>query len=105
MSSFSEAERALMADAAARIVRLRLTVPAAMFLESLAPVNLLTASMLHTLNPVLGIALPPARLEVLASLLERREAIPEFVRELDAAEESWRREKLSKTPSTGAPHA
>ena len=88
---FSADERSLIDDAARRVVAARLAVPAMMFLETLAPMNLVTASMLHGLTPLFGIALPAARLEALARLLERRESIPALVSAIDAAEDARRR--------------
>jgi hypothetical protein len=89
---FSAAEQALIEDAARRVAGARLAVPAMMFLETLSPLNLVTASMLHVLQPVLGIALPAEKLAALARLLERREAIPALVLAIDAAEERRRRD-------------
>ncbi len=80
-----------MDDAARRLVAARVAVPAMMFLECLAPMNLVSATLLHGLSPILGVALPAARIDQLARLLERRDAIPEFIRILDAAEEARRR--------------
>jgi len=91
VSEPSAADAALMDEAARRVAESRLAVPAMMFLESIAPMNLVTANMLHLLTPVLGIALSPALLERVALLLERRETIPDFVRRIDAAEEARRR--------------
>ena len=89
--AFNSEERALIDDTAARVVRARMAVPAMMLLETLTPMNFVTASMLHTLTPVLGIALPAARLAAVARLLERREAIPALVAAIDAAEDARRR--------------
>jgi hypothetical protein len=89
--TFSAAEQALMADAARRVVAARMAVPAMMFLETLAPMNLVTASMLHALQPLLGIMLPADKLSAVATLLERREAIPAFVAAIDVAEDARRR--------------
>jgi hypothetical protein len=69
----SPADGALLDEAARRVVELRMAVPAMMFLESIAPMNLVTANMLHLLTPVLGMALAPGLLERVALLLERRE--------------------------------
>ena len=91
MSELSAADAALLDEAARRVAESRLAVPAMMFLESIAPMNLVTANMLHMLSPVLGIALSPALLERVALLLERRETIPDFVRRIDAAEDARRR--------------
>jgi hypothetical protein len=88
---FSPDEQALIDDTAARVVRARLAVPAMMFLETVVPMNLVTASMLHALEPILGLAVPPAKLAAVAQLLERREAIPALVAAIDAAEDARRR--------------
>ena len=88
---FGPDERALIDDTAARVVRARMAVPAMVFLETLTPMNFVTASMLHVLTPVLGVALPAARLAAVARLLERREAIPALVAAIDAAEDARRR--------------
>ena len=89
--TFTAAEQALMADAARRVAAARMAVPAMMFLETLAPMNLVTASMLHALQPLLGLALPADKLAAVATLLERREAIPALVAAIDAAEDARRR--------------
>ena len=91
MTELAAEDEALLDEAARRIVHARMAVPAMMFLESIAPMNLVTASMLHALTPAVGIALSPALLERVAHLLERRETIPDFVRRIDAAEEARRR--------------
>jgi hypothetical protein len=91
MNPLSDEERSLMDETARRLVAARVAVPALMFLECLAPMNLVTATLLHGLTPILGVALPAARVERLARLLERRDAIPEFIRVLDDAEEARRR--------------
>ncbi|HTE05737.1 MAG TPA: hypothetical protein VK824_06025 [Planctomycetota bacterium] len=86
MTGFSERERTLMDEAARSIVARRLAVPAMMLLETVSPMNLVTASMLHIVSPVWRAGIPAARIDELARLLERRDAIPEFIRVIDAAE-------------------
>jgi hypothetical protein len=90
MSDFSDAERALMDEAAGLIARRRLAVPAMMALETMVPMNMVTSSMLHVMSPIWRVALPASRIDAVARLLERREAIPEFIRAIDAAEERRR---------------
>jgi len=87
---FSADEQSLIDDVARRVIGARMAVPAMMFLETLAPMNLVTASMLHSLTPLLGIALPADKLAAIATLLERREAIPALVLAIDAAEDRRR---------------
>jgi hypothetical protein len=91
VTELSPEDEALLDEAARRVAGSRLAVPAMMFLETLTPMNFVTATMLQALTPVLGIALPVTLLARVARLLERRETIPEFVRRIDAAEESRRR--------------
>jgi hypothetical protein len=76
-----------MEEAAEAVVKRRLAVPAMMFLETVSPMNTVTSSMLHMIAPIWGMALPAARLNQVAKMLERRETIPEFIRVIDAAEE------------------
>ncbi|HZM01253.1 MAG TPA: hypothetical protein VFD43_13485 [Planctomycetota bacterium] len=90
MSDFSAEEHALLDEAAAALVRRRLATPAMMALETLVPMNLVTASMLHVMSPLWRVALPASRIDAVARLLERREAIPELIRAIDAAEERRR---------------
>ena len=80
-----------MEEAARSIVARRLAVPAMMLLETVAPMNLVTASMLHVVSPVWRAGIPATRIDALARLLERRDAIPEFIRVIDAAEGERRR--------------
>lgn len=79
-----------MDEAAASIVKRRLAVPAMMMLETMTPMNMVSASMLHVLSPVWRVTLPASRIDDIAKLLERREVIPEFVKIIDAAEEARR---------------
>jgi hypothetical protein len=85
-----------MDEAAAAIVKRRLAVPAMMLLETMTPMNMVSASMLHVMSPVWRAALPASRIEEVAKLLERREAIPEFVKVIDAAEEARRGENAAQ---------
>ncbi len=82
-----------MEEAARSIVARRLAVPAMMLLETVSPMNLVTASMLHVVSPVWRAGIPATRIDELARLLERREAIPEFIRIIDEAEGEHRRRK------------
>ena len=92
-SGFDERERQLMREAAQAVVARRLAVPVMMALETLVPMNVLTASMLDVLAPAWKAALPASRIDAVARLLERRDALPEFVRLLDELESARRREQ------------
>ncbi len=82
-----------MEEAADAVVKRRLAVPAMMFLETVSPMNTVTASMLHMITPIWGLALPAERLKQVATMLERRDTIPELIRVIDEREERRRREE------------
>lgn len=86
MTPFTDEDRALLQAAAAGIVARRMALPAMMFLETVAPMNTVSAAMLHMLTPIWSVVLPAQRLRQLAALLEQREAIPELIATIDAAE-------------------
>jgi hypothetical protein len=88
---FTSRELALIEDAAQAVVRRRLATPAMMMLETMTPMNMVTASMLHVLAPIWRAALPASRIDRLAALLERRDALPALVRAIDAADDARRR--------------
>jgi hypothetical protein len=91
VSEVSAEDRALLEEAARRLVEARMALPAMMFLETLTPMNFVAATMLHGLAPMLGLVLPAPKVERVARLLERRETLPEFVQMIDAREEARRR--------------
>jgi|GEM_PF-3400066 len=93
MSSFSEEERALMTEAAEGLVKRRFAVPAMLFLETVSPMNMVSASMLHMLSPIWRSAMPASRIDQLAALLERRDSVPEFISIIDQTEETRRRDE------------
>jgi hypothetical protein len=86
----TDADRELLDEAAAAIVRRGLGVPAMMFLEMASPMNVVTSSMLHMLTPVWNAALPGKRLDRMAELLEDRGTIPELIAAIDTAEDKRR---------------
>lgn len=83
---FDDEERVLLEGVAARIAHARFAVPAMMFLETVAPMNVVTASMLTIASPIWRIAIPSSRIDDVARLLERRDAIPSFLSMIDEAE-------------------
>jgi len=91
VTELSGQERTLLEEAARTIVERRLAVPAMMLLETVSPMNLVTASMLHVVSPVWRAGIPASRIDEIARLLERRDTIPELIRLIDAAEEARRR--------------
>ena len=68
-------------------MRRQLAVPAMMLLETMAPMNMVTSSMLTMLSPLWRAALPASRIDKVAKVLERREAIPELIRIIDEEED------------------
>lgn len=104
MSPFSDEERSLMDEAARGLVKRRFAVPAMMFLETVSPMNMVSASMLHMLSPIWRSVLPASRIDMLAALLERRESVPEFISIIDQTEEARRRAtKAARKPPTTPP--
>jgi hypothetical protein len=53
--------------------------PAAVFLESMGPMNFLGSQALHALTPIIECAFESKDLERIARLLERRETMPRLV--------------------------
>lgn len=95
---FTPGEEALLAEAARAVVRRRMAVPTMMFLEMMSPMNTVSASMLHVLTPIWRVALPASRIEQIATLMERRAAIPALIRAIDSAEEQRRRDERAARP-------
>ena len=104
-TGFDARERQLMREAAEAVVARRLAMPVMMALETLVPMNVVSASMLAVLAPAWKVALPASRIDAVARLLERREALPEFVRLLDELESARRREeRLARAARKAARH-
>lgn len=91
-------ERGLLEQVAEAIARRQLAVPAMMALETVSPMNVLGSSVLHMLSPMLSIGFPRERLEALARLLERREAIPQLIQLIDEADERRRQRERAAAP-------
>jgi len=82
--------RALVDDLLRRVVRRRMTVPAAMALESWRPMGMVSGQFMHALTPFTGVVLDAKAWTALAAFVERREAIPWMIdrlHELDHAEQ------------------
>lgn len=90
MSELAATERELIASTAQAVVARRMAAPAMMFLETITPMNVVTSSMLHVMSPLWCACLPASRIDDVARLLERREAIPELIRAIDEAEHAHR---------------
>ena len=94
MMTTSADDQKLMEEAAQAVVKRNLAVPAMMFLETVRPMNTVSSSMLHMIAPIWGIALSAERLKQVATMLERRETIPDLIRVIDEAEEVRRSEEI-----------
>ena len=90
--ALDEKETALLEEVAEGVVRRRMTVPAMLFLEMSTPLNMLGSSALHMASPLWRAVVPTSRIDALARLLEKREAIPALLAAIDDAEERRRRE-------------
>jgi hypothetical protein len=56
-----------------------MAAPALLFLESLGPLHFLGSQIAHGLKPFLDLVCDPTELERLATLLERRESVDQFI--------------------------
>ena len=92
MSVLAPADRELLAQTAERIVRARMAVPAMMMLEMVQPMNFVSAAMLRVVSPAWRTVVGESRIEQLAQILDRREAIPEFIEMIDRCEDEHRRQ-------------
>jgi len=92
-----------MTQAAEGLVKRRFAVPAMLFLETVSPMNMVSASMLHMLSPLWRSVLPASRIDQLAALLERRDSVPEFISIIDQAEETRRRDDKAARKARKAP--
>ena len=68
-------ETALLERLAETVVRRRMAVPAALLLESVAPLNFLGSQALHFFSPLIELAVPSADVDQVARLLERRDSL------------------------------
>jgi hypothetical protein len=84
----SDDDRLLLEQTAERIVHARMAVPAMMFFETMAPMNMVSSSMLRIMSPAWQTIIGSSRIDQVAELLERREIIPEFIRIIDTAEDA-----------------
>lgn len=98
-------DRALLQDTAARIVGARMAVPAMMFLETVSPMNYVSSAMLRVMSPAWRTFVPASRIDQVAKLLERRDAIPTFIRMIDEAEDDRRREEKAEKAAQKAARA
>jgi hypothetical protein len=65
----------LLERAADAVVARGMAAPAAVFLESMGPMNFLGSQALHALIPILDVVFPRQDLERIARLLERRDTL------------------------------
>ncbi|PWB78805.1 MAG: hypothetical protein C3F08_08085 [Candidatus Methylomirabilota bacterium] len=88
-----EADDLALLDRFARLLGDRgLTTPAIFLVESLVPLGFLASQLIHALTPIMGMVAPPADIERLARILERRDVPAVFVDRLQRLEEGQRRE-------------
>ncbi|MBT8496513.1 MAG: hypothetical protein KJO07_25925 [Deltaproteobacteria bacterium] len=81
----SDEDHQLLDDLADGIARRKLAAPAIFFLESTKPLNLLGASMMIFLRPIISVVWNnPAKYDRLRVLLEHRGAMEVLLRRLEA---------------------
>jgi hypothetical protein len=91
-------DRALLDRVAARIVALHLEVPAILTLESGKPLSVLAGQTLHFFEPLVAAMLRLPDYRRFARLIERREAIEELIRLLEArADETDRARRAARS--------
>ncbi len=92
VGELSSEDLALLDRVADAVVKRGMAIPAAVFLESLGPMNFLGSQALHFLTPLLDLACDARDIERVACLLERRDAIPRVIALIE-----------TKSASSGAP--
>ena len=78
-SSLNSEDAELLDRIADALVKRGMGAPAAMFLESMGPMNFLGSQALHALTPIIECAFEGKDLERIARLLERRETMPRLI--------------------------
>lgn len=81
-----EAELAAAEQVCKAIWRRRMTVPALVFLESVRPLNYVSAQMMHFFAPFATAAMDASSYEAFARFLERRQSIDWMCRRLEELE-------------------
>ena len=74
----------LMERIAEVIVTRRMAAPAAMFLESMGPMNFLGSQALHFLTPIIDCVCSAKEVEQVARLLERRDTVTRLIAIIEA---------------------
>ena len=82
--ALSSDDVALLERVAEAVVKRGMTAPAAVFLESVGPMNFLGSQALHVLTPLLDLACDTREIEHVARLLERRDTIPRLIALIEA---------------------
>jgi hypothetical protein len=91
------ADLELLERVAARIVALRLEVPAILALESAQPLALLAGQALVFFEPLLQVVLPGPEVRRFAALVERRDALEHLTRRIEALTD----ERRAASPRAG----
>lgn len=79
----SEKELALISKLITIIQRRKLTNPAALFLESVQPLNYIGSQLMIFLRPFLTFLFTPADYDLLQGILEKREGVKKIIEELE----------------------
>jgi hypothetical protein len=81
---------ALLERVADQVVRRGMATPAALFLESMGPMNFLGSQALHFLTPLLEVVFPQRDIERIACLLERRDTLARLTTIIESRSEARR---------------
>ncbi len=80
-------ELALLRKLARIIARRRMGSPAALFLETLQPINFISSQAMYFLRPFMTFIFSAAEYDKLAHILERRSSIEVLIQKIQEAEE------------------
>jgi len=96
-------DRALLERLAARIVELRLEVPAILTLESGKPLSLLAGQTLAFFEPIVQSLFHLSDYRRFAALVERREALEAFIDLIETRADAAREARRGSRPASGSP--
>jgi hypothetical protein len=96
-------DRALLERLAARVVELRLEVPAILTLETGKPLSLLASQAMIFFEPIAQALFPGARYRRYAALAERRDAIEALIAAIETCSERARAERRAARAARSRP--
>ena len=86
MTELKPEEKAVVSKLALKVVRWGLTVPAILLLEVHRPLSFVASQAMHFLTPFVSMFLNGQEFQVLARMLERRDAIEDVIAAIEDAD-------------------